>query len=606
MNVRHTLGFSAAIFLPILFALFLVNPTLHTLCFNHDGPHAHHVGVDLEFGVYTQKQIQAFESYLPPPGLGTKTPPPAVIVPGPKSDVVTIVVDFKEPGEPVTMDAIGNMIGDFDITSYGFEADQFDLVTSAIMAEVQEDYFDELSGTIANQGDNMLDINIIEGDIGTPPDGVSEYYFLQVGSGLEGPSVFALGVAFGNSVRNANGSGPNGSIEIGDVVGSVFTDNIQGLNGLNPGDALTSANLEFTVNAVVGTLSHEIGHTLSLSHINSANSVQPTDGAAPIMGTGAIDLINQFRITDREFSLTGFNDQNGGQAVFQISQLTSAVGLTNIVPMDPPEDVLAVDNFDDEQTFLTRTLEPDLSGNPIPGTFQNSELDVFGIVDRTINQDFSDDTLIDSSLTGLFPSTVTDNFLAFADLLNPDNDGTASVQYTIDVSEAVNLDFSIDIAAIGNFENSDNTLIVASIDGGGQQVLVAVTPDTDATQEYLFEDGSSFTLSDPMTANGVVLNNSFQTINASIIGTGSILTLDFIISSNGPNEQVAFNNIVIRGDLAGILGDINCDGVVNLLDVGPFVDAVSNGVVDPKADINEDGSDNLLDVAGFIELLSGS
>ena len=53
-----------------------------------------------------------------------------------------------------------------------------------------------------------------------------------------------------------------------------------------------------------------------------------------------------------------------------------------------------------------------------------------------------------------------------------------------------------------------------------------------------------------------------------------------------------------------VLGDVNCDGNVNLLDVGPFVEAVSSGEFNAKADMNQDGSVNLLDVSGFIEVLS--
>ena len=54
-----------------------------------------------------------------------------------------------------------------------------------------------------------------------------------------------------------------------------------------------------------------------------------------------------------------------------------------------------------------------------------------------------------------------------------------------------------------------------------------------------------------------------------------------------------------------ILGDVNCDGEVNLLDVGPFVDAIANGTPG-KADVNEDGVTNLLDVSVFVALLSGA
>ena len=65
--------------------------------------------------------------------------------------------------------------------------------------------------------------------------------------------------------------------------------------------------------------------------------------------------------------------------------------------------------------------------------------------------------------------------------------------------------------------------------------------------------------------------------------------------------------MVIRGTLPDKFapGDVNCDGMVNLLDIEPFVDAISNDGFDPKADINDDGADDLLDVAGFVALLAG-
>ena len=57
---------------------------------------------------------------------------------------------------------------------------------------------------------------------------------------------------------------------------------------------------------------------------------------------------------------------------------------------------------------------------------------------------------------------------------------------------------------------------------------------------------------------------------------------------------------------AFILGDINGDGVVNLLDVGPFIDLLAENGFQAEADINGDGAVNLLDVGPFIDLLSGS
>ena len=51
------------------------------------------------------------------------------------------------------------------------------------------------------------------------------------------------------------------------------------------------------------------------------------------------------------------------------------------------------------------------------------------------------------------------------------------------------------------------------------------------------------------------------------------------------------------------LGDLNCDGAVDLLDVQPFVNAVLSGEFVAKADINQDGVVDLLDVEPFVLLL---
>lgn len=72
-----------------------------------------------------------------------------------------------------------------------------------------------------------------------------------------------------------------------------------------------------------------------------------------------------------------------------------------------------------------------------------------------------------------------------------------------------------------------------------------------------------------------------------------------LLAPNGHGELT-----FVGGD-AGLLGDVNCDGLVNLLDVDPFVDLISTGEFSDKADINMDGVVNLLDVTPFIALLNG-
>ncbi len=72
----------------------------------------------------------------------------------------------------------------------------------------------------------------------------------------------------------------------------------------------------------------------------------------------------------------------------------------------------------------------------------------------------------------------------------------------------------------------------------------------------------------------------------------------------GPPREL-FATIEILGPPKFKLGDLNMDDEVNLLDVGPFVDVLSNSKFLKEADINGDGFVNLLDVDGFIQILSG-
>ena len=52
-----------------------------------------------------------------------------------------------------------------------------------------------------------------------------------------------------------------------------------------------------------------------------------------------------------------------------------------------------------------------------------------------------------------------------------------------------------------------------------------------------------------------------------------------------------------------LLGDANCDGMVNLLDVAPFVDAIMTEQYSIKSDVNRDGSVDADDIIPFVDAL---
>ena len=242
---------------------------------------------------------------------------------------LTLILDFNDPGQANTTDGLGSTVSTFDVTDYGFSAGQYNQVTNAVLGVVRDHYLEIATsaefGPSPIPAGQELAMEIEIGNIGTPPaNGSNDYYYLQIGTRVSSPACpSALGCASISAMRNSSG---NAQAAVGSVVGSVFTDAIQGIGGLSPSNALGSGNLALTSNAIGGTATHEAAHSLSLRHLDKAGSVTP-HGLPPVMGTGAIDLPNQDRINNREFALSGTNEQMGGVQQFHIQQLVGAIGL---------------------------------------------------------------------------------------------------------------------------------------------------------------------------------------------------------------------------------------------------------------------------------------
>jgi hypothetical protein len=165
-----------------------------------------------------------------------------------------------------------------------------------------------------------LNINFQLGSVFIAPSNSDpEYYFMKVGDPDPiNDSGSPLGHACGGCVRNGMGTGP--AIPNAGLVGSILTDKVSGVNG-GFNDLIKQTNL------LVGTISHEIGHTLGLDH--AAKEVNPGESDWTIMGTGAMDseMPNEERFKDRAFSYT------------QMTHLVTAVGLRDVTPVPLPASV---------------------------------------------------------------------------------------------------------------------------------------------------------------------------------------------------------------------------------------------------------------------------
>lgn len=108
--------------------------------------------------------------------------------------------------------------------------------------------------------------------------------------------------------------------------------------------------------------------------------------------------------------------------------------------------------------------------------------------------------------------------------------------------------------------------------------------------------------------NGVLVDSDDGTSDAFVQFT-TLQTGQFtaVVSDFGNNEPLQFSIIAtgISDSPPPILGDVNHDGIVDLLDIAPFVELLTTGGTQIEADINQDGTVNLLDVQPFVDLLNG-
>jgi hypothetical protein len=93
--------------------------------------------------------------------------------------------------------------------------------------------------------------------------------------------------------------------------------------------------------------------------------------------------------------------------------------------------------------------------------------------------------------------------------------------------------------------------------------------------------------------------------------SGGVFELNGTIGQHDAGPVMTGDNFTLTGGFwvgdadAILLGDVNLDGFVNLLDVAPFIDRITTGKYQAEADTNQDGFVNLLDVQPFVALLTG-
>ncbi len=229
-----------------------------------------------------------------------------------------------------------------------------------------------------------------------------------------------------------------------------------------------------------------------------------------------------------------------------------AIGAAALALLATPAmaDVVAFDMVGSASQNLLDFDNPytDAFSSPADG-FQKYQRGVSGSIPFAVLDDSS--SIFPGDDQGIITEANTDVFFGVADTINGDNPSDpVSAMWQFDVAGFTELSLSLDMGAMGDFEDSDFFSWSYSIDGGPLTTLFSTSVDEAGSLEYTLAGGGSFTLNDPMSVNGVQLNNQLQTLSAALIGSGSVLSVMLTASTNGGDEAFAFQNLIIEGTAA--------------------------------------------------------
>jgi len=90
------------------------------------------------------------------------------------------------------------------------------------------------------------------------------------------------------------------------------------------------------------------------------------------------------------------------------------------------------------------------------------------------------------------------------------------------------------------------------------------------------------------------------------LGIANVRNAPFIPSSENNLIDVTFGSAQVSSIGPFDLGDVNLDGAVDFLDIGPFVDLIQSGDFSTEGDTNCDGVVSFLDISSFVDLLIGT
>ena len=232
-----------------------------------------------------------------------------------KAEALTVLLNFVS-ASTVDRNGVGTLPESF--ASWGFAGMSLADIRNATLAAVQNHYlgYPSFATNALSPLPAGFELNInFEWSNGqtAPVNGDTEWYYMNIGDA--NPNVGFLGQACLGCVRNSSGVS---TVANGTIFGSTLTDSISGLLGLATGN-------QQRINLLAGTVTHEIGHGLSLVH-PSGQAPNPGASLWSVMATGASPSLmpSAERVKDRDFSYAEF------------STLIQTVGLRQVTVVPEP------------------------------------------------------------------------------------------------------------------------------------------------------------------------------------------------------------------------------------------------------------------------------
>jgi len=391
---------------------------------------------------------------------------------------------------------------------------------------------------------------------------------VRVLSGIDGSTLYTFdgdnqADAFGWSVSGAGDVNGDGRADL--IVGAPGNDS----NGFNMGYARVLSGID---GGVLYTFRGDNSRDFSGSSVSDAGDIN---------GDGIDDFI---------VGASSGGTNGGGYARVFVSQT-----------------ILHSDNAIAWETPTTITSDTDISnlGGPIhlaadfnpPGAFNPDDdlLFIQGDFDGVINGIQFTGTGTDQSVTG----SLSTNFLRVENA-STFLDGRQGQFYRGVPTGDVDLDNLLDSHSFSTVTSFGLITIEGLSIGTDYQVQLIAIADG-----RFFAANSFFRIGDGtgQIVGPTLARHLYQTVTGRFTaGSTSQSILIERIVGGGPG----LSGIVVQAvpETEFLLGDCNRDGIVNFLDISPFITILSGGDYLGQADVNEDGAVDFLDISPFIVLLS--